>query len=212
MRTGRPPEGDNRIWILTAADDSVRTNLLPGDTSASTLNGKAHNLSRVAVHEAGHAVASYHLATPLRYVTIKRDKSGWTRGHTRQRWVWFHDKQGVFDDSPRGRDRVERHILVSLAGQIALRRYAPRSRWRSGSAGDTRQAMDLFWHICDQDKKAARLYMALLWRRAEWLIETNWKDVLAVARALTERRMLKAQEVAKLILARRSGRTRKRRR
>jgi hypothetical protein len=120
-------------------------------------------------------------------------------GHNRQRWVWFHDKRGVFDDSPRGRDRVERHILVSLAGQIALRRYAPRSRWRTGSAADTRQAAELFWHICDEDEKAAQLYLALLWRREEWLIDAKWKDVLAVADALMDRRMLKAVEVANII-------------
>jgi hypothetical protein len=37
----------------------------------------------------------------------------------------------------------------------------------------------LFSHICDQDEHAAKLYLALLWRRAEWLIESKWKDVLA---------------------------------
>jgi hypothetical protein len=37
----------------------------------------------------------------------------------------------------------------------------------------------LFSHICDQDEHAAKLYLALLRRRAEWLIESKWKDVLA---------------------------------
>jgi Peptidase M50B-like len=73
------------------------------------MSDKARRLTTVAVHEAGHAVASYHLGTPLRHVTIDRDKSGKTLGHTRQRWVWFEDKQGERDGSPRGRDRVERH-------------------------------------------------------------------------------------------------------
>lgn len=173
------------------------------------MNDRGGRLTKVAVHEAGHAVASYYLGTPLRHVTITRDKTGKTLGHTRQRWVWFQDKQGVFDASPRGRDRTERHILVSLAGQIALRQYAPRSRWQSGSAGDTLQAIELFWHICDQHERAAKLYMALLWRRAEWLIETNWKDVVAVADALIERGTLKAADVAKVIVAGRSRRARK---
>jgi hypothetical protein len=173
------------------------------------MSEKGRRLTIVAVHEAGHAVASYYLGTPLRHVKITRDKSGKTLGHTRQRWVYFQDKQGVFDDSPRGRDRVERHILVSLAGQIALRRYAPRSRWRTGSAGDTRQASELFGLICDQDKTAAKLYVALLWRRAEWLVETKWNDVIAVADALSERGTLKAADVAKVILAGRSRRARK---
>lgn len=169
-------------------------------------------LPNVAVHEAGHAVASYYLGTHLRYVTITRDKKGSTLGHTRQRWVWFEDKRGAFDHSPRGRDRAERHILVSLAGQIALRRYAPRSRWRSGSVGDTRQAIELFGYICDEDKQAGKLYLALLWRRAEWLIETKWKDVLEVAHALMARGTLKAEEVAKIIVGRELRRAHKRRR
>ena len=175
------------------------------------MNNRSRRFTRVSVHEAGHAVASYYLGTPFKYVTITNDKKGKTLGHTRQRWVWFEDKRGVFDDSPRGRDRVERHILVSLAGQIALRRHAPRSQWRTGSAADTRQAIELFWRICDKDEHSAQLYLALLWRRAEWLIESKWKDVLAVAGALIEHSTLRAEDVANVILARRSGRTRKRR-
>jgi hypothetical protein len=78
--------------------------------------------------------------------------------------------------------------------------------------GSTCQAIELFWHICDKDEKAAKLYLALLWRRAESLIETKWKDVLAVAGALVDRRMLKAEEVANIIHARRSPRARNRHR
>jgi hypothetical protein len=171
-------------------------------TDSSPVNDR--RLRHVAVHEAGHAVASHYLGTPLRHVTVTRDKKGKTLGHTRQRWVWFQDKRGVLDVSPRGRDHVERHILVSLAGQLALRRYAPRSRWQTGSERDTWQAIELYWLICDKDEKAAKLYLALLWRRAEWLIEAKWKDVLAVADALLERGTLKADELGRVILGRRS--------
>ncbi len=70
----------------------------------------------------------------------------------------------------------------------------------------------MFWHVCDRDEKAAKLYLALLWRRAEWLIESKWKDVLAVTAALMERGTLKADEVAKVIQSRRLPRGRNRRR
>lgn len=165
------------------------------------MKSERHRLMSIAVHEAGHAVASFYLSTPLKYVTIVDDGTEGTHGHVRQRRVWFK-KRAILDDSPRLRDRAERHILVSLAGQIALRRYAPRSRWQRGSKKDTVQAGELFWHIsdfCYGDKMAERLYAALLWRRAEVLIENRWKDVVTVAHALVKRKRLTVDEVGDLI-------------
>jgi hypothetical protein len=46
---------------------------------------------------------------------------------------------------------------------------------------------------------AAKLHLALLWRRPELLIDSKWPDVLAVARALMERTTLKVVDVANVI-------------
>jgi len=154
----------------------------------------------VAVHEAAHAVASYYLLTPLKYATIVR--KGRIVGHTRQRVVRF-DRAGVFDKSPRGRDRAERHILVALAGMLAQGRLAPDPRWLRGSNGDAELAMKLFWHISDRDAEARDLYLSLLYRRTELLVENHWKDILAVARTLVQRKTLSAAEIADVIRPRR---------
>lgn len=169
---------------------------------ARTATHERRHLMNVALHEAGHAVASYYLGTPLQYSTIVR--RGRFSGHTRQRRVRF-DRRGVFDKSPDGRDRAERHILVALAGVVAQGRYAPDPRCLRGSDSDIELAMKLFWHISERDAEARHHYFSLLYRRTQLLIENHWQDVLAVASTLVQRKTLSAEEIADLIRPRRRG-------
>jgi hypothetical protein len=157
----------------------------------------AAEVRRTAIHEAGHAVASYFLHVRMKHVTIVPERD--SLGHVRHRRVQF-GRHGIFDDSLRGTDRAERHIIVCFAGQIAQRKYAPHSQWRIGGSMDQEQAMELFWHIASADEKARNLQLQLLWRRTELLIELHWKDVRSVAAALLKRKTLDATQVAETIL------------
>ena len=60
------------------------------------MKSEKRQLMKIAVHEAGHAVVSYYLKTPLKYATIVPDKKGRNLGHVRQRLVRF-DSDGEFD-------------------------------------------------------------------------------------------------------------------
>jgi hypothetical protein len=157
---------------------------------------KSSALESTAYHEAGHAVIAHFQHVKLKYVTIVPGKD--SLGHVQRRSVIF-GRHGVFDDSIKGIDRGERHIRVSFAGQIAQRKIAPRSRWRVSGRADHQIAMDIFWHICSHDEKARNLYLSLLWRQTECLVDQWWKVIKAVAQSLLERKSLTDEQLRAVI-------------
>lgn len=150
---------------------------------------RAERLKGTAIHEAGHAVAAYALHVRIKYVTIAPEGDA---------HVEF-GRHGTFDDSLRGTDRAERHIMVRFAGQIAERKHAPRSKWRRGGWVDRAAALELFSRIDHPDPKVRDLHMKLLWRKTEWLVEFRWKDIQAVADALLKHKKLDATQLAAVI-------------
>lgn len=143
-------------------------------------------------------MASVRLSVPIRYVTIKPVESkSW--GHVLPGKIHFA-KEGVFDDSLRGMDRAERYIIVCYAGPLCSRKLQPKCRWRLMGGSDFDQAAEIFMRICGEDAKAQLLYDKLLWRRAELLVQHQWKNITAVANALLERQKLDRDEIKQVIL------------
>jgi ATP-dependent Zn protease len=152
-------------------------------------------LRGTAIHEAGHAVASFYLHVKIKQVTIIPAER--SLGHMRHAPIRFA-RQGEpyeFDDSEKGIARTERRIILLWAGPLAERRFAPRSRWRVGAGSDFDVMVELFGQIQGEDDEAAKLYGRLLRRRAEILVELRWKDIVAVADALLEHKTLDAEGV-----------------
>jgi hypothetical protein len=158
-------------------------------TLAPKKSTQAERLKGTAIHEAGHAVAAYYLRVRIKYVTIV------PKGDAH---VEF-GRHGMFDDSLRGIDRAERHIMVRFAGQIAERKHAPRSKWRRGGWIDRAAALELFSRIDHPDQKVRDLHMKLLWRKTECLVEFRWKGIQVVADALLKHKRLDAAQVAAVI-------------
>jgi hypothetical protein len=125
-----------------------------------------------AHHEAGHAVIAHMLGCRVARVSVEEDS-----GATLIKW------------SGRGEQRIERQILVNLAGPFAQRRFAPRSGWRSRShAGfasgyDFDNVVGLIFRLHDNDKVAEK-YQAYMEARAEALVDQYWLRIESVARAL----------------------------
>jgi len=163
----------------------------------TTKSTAAERLRHTAYHEAGHAVASYFLQVPIRDVTIIPDKD--SLGVLTHPPIRFVRHPGVFDDSRRGIDRPERHIIVCFAGPLAQRRFAPGSRWRVGAYHDFNAAGELMVRIQDPDPEGARLYGRLLHGRAQVLVKNHWKDIVAVAEALLKHKRLDADGVNAVI-------------
>jgi len=77
-----------------------------------------------AYHEAGHAVLAYRYDIKIESVTIKRDEDSFGRmaGDGLLKKI-----RPDIEITPGGRDKMEKHIRVSMAGVIAQRMYNPRS-------------------------------------------------------------------------------------
>lgn len=157
---------------------------------------RARALRTVAIHEAGHAVVAHFQHVKIRDVTIVPTKT--FKGLVRRTHVRFVH-HGMFDDSLAGSDRAERHIRVAFAGQIAQRKFAPRSKWKRGGAADHALAMELFWPICHADREARDLHLQMLWREAECLVDRWWKVIRLLADELIEHKTLTRDEAREVI-------------
>jgi hypothetical protein len=151
-----------------------------------------------AHHEAGHAVIDWEIGIKIKTATIKR--AGHILGHV------LHDKifrpgDLEWNVSPRVKMRAERAILATLAGPFAQKRFAPRSRWRSGNFTGTMSGdadFDRVYNVINRlydDYKVGRRFVQYMEACAEKLVEYHWKEIALVAQRLIERETLTRKEV-----------------
>ena len=152
-------------------------------------------IERTAYHEAGHAVASYHLHVAFSFITIIPEED--SLGHIK------HPKLNNFDpecdNSLKIVDRTERRILVFFAGQVAERRFANRHNWK-GSGGDWESAVNLASCLAGNNE-VLQAYVNYLWARAKNLFDLPWlwAAVEAVANELLIRKKMGSQLTRKII-------------
>jgi hypothetical protein len=176
-----------------------------------------------AYHEAGHAVAHIYLSVRFKRVHLCHAKTG----------GGFLDGVRVpFFKSEADRDCwFENDTIVTFAGPLAERRYAPRSNWREGMGHDGVQKLyygeddvvsyvrvargsDLEYIRRNLEAlgyyhgEARGAYQSKLEARAKALVKQLWPQIQIVAAALLKRKVLSEADVRKLMAgARRRGKT-----
>jgi hypothetical protein len=146
--------------------------------------GKVTNrLRRTAYHEAGHTIASLELGVPIKHVTIVPDASTW--GHLLHLPPRITNRQ-LYSLPPFVRDRLERRIVVSLAGREGERLVTGRYDHR-GAAGDYQFALNLVTQLVGSSEEATA-YFRWLEVRARQLIRAEHRrpQIDALAAALLE--------------------------
>lgn len=104
------------------------------------------------------------------------------------------DAAREFDGTDHARNRVERAIMICLAGPIAQRRHAPRS-WRHWHGADDRvTALDLAL-IVNGSRPAATAHLQWLEIRTQDLLETLWDYVEKIASDLLTRGTLSPDDI-----------------
>jgi hypothetical protein len=104
-----------------------------------------------------------------------------------------------FDGSDHARNRVERAIMICLAGPIAQRHFAPRS-WRHWHGGpDYLTAFDLAFRV-NGSPRAAKTHMKWLEVRTQDLLESLWGNVESIAGDLLIRGTLSPEEIRLALL------------
>jgi hypothetical protein len=156
-------------------------------------------IEATAYHEAGHMVAAWRMRVKIRKATIvpAEDYEGCVHHESPLRGI----KLDV-DGSDRAEIKANKMVLICLAGAAAQRHYNPESlddsvrRWHGKSDFDI--ALDLAMRLAC-DNKVADAYLKWMQLRAEALITSNWKFVVAFANRLLERKTLEYSEIGALI-------------
>lgn len=157
------------------------------------------NRQSTAYHEAGHAVVAFFNGFRIEYATIRRD--GDTAGMVK---VKPRGKLDIESASPVMRDKVERWIVMTLAGDIAQRKFASRSSRTWQTTADRLTATDLALSVCGSGESATA-YIAWLQIVAREIIEARWVFVERVATALLEKETISGNEIRAAIMQGRRG-------
>jgi ATP-dependent Zn protease len=154
-------------------------------------------LQATAHHEAGHAVAAWRKDFRFRSVTIKPDLSKGTLGYLlhRKHPKWF---QPDIDHTDRIVMRIQRHILISFAGQIAEAEFLGRKP-RYGMEHDNQSAVDMASFVTGS-VETTEAYLKYCFAASNELIKVNWQNVTAVASALLERETLTYEDVLEAMM------------
>lgn len=154
-------------------------------------------MTAAAFHEAGHAVAAYHLHVRLRRISIGADKGealGWLD-------LWLPHVTSGDADNVRLARAVERDIVVLLAGGQAERIGLGRSSYPAGGF-DFYEAMRRAGSICRTSEEMSACLRWLQFRTHALVESSTWRQPIeTLATRLLERRQLGAREARTIIRA-----------
>lgn len=148
-----------------------------------------------AYHEAGHAVAALKIKGLRALERISIDEVEKEESNA----GGFYSKSLLRDADPRSRNhrnriRVEKEIMVAMAGGLAQERKLGSTRVRDHSRSDMEYAVELALYSND-DKPEAMAFLESLSIRAESLVESSWPMIEALAAELLKRRRMTGKEL-----------------
>lgn len=160
-------------------------------------SARPSQLAATAHHEAGHVVAAWRLGYRPWSVTIVPSEG-------RSGLAVFNNplarmQIGRVGHSDRARLRIERAILISLAGPVAQRAYRPRSFRSWHSSADYVLAADLALHICGSGESAGA-FLRWLEIRAKEMVGHDWSVIEALARKLVECRTIEGEALEEMLV------------
>ncbi len=164
-------------------------------------------MQRVALHEAGHCVIAHVLGIGHGDVSIVADAT--SQGRVEGVSVPRHVSELTPEARKHGRavtvDRMNRHIMTTVAGAVAELATAPGWRLHDVLKGDDRTsamvAARALWPA-DEEDTIAWAHVELQAARVQVMLRqpTLWDAVWAVATELLERHELTSEEVARILL------------
>jgi len=169
----------------------------PGWTGCSE-EKDMREIEATAYHEAGHAVAAFHVGRAVRAITIAPGEGYLGR-------VWHYPVTGKWlqpdiELTSRTRDYLETSITTLLAGPTAERKA--RGRWNHRGAGfDRSTAADLAFQLVGSAEQLEH-YFAWRVQVAEDLWENpyRWDQVRQLAAELLEHKTMSGRVVRELLL------------
>ncbi len=157
-------------------------------------------LQSTAYHEAGHAVAAWHVGVRAKSLSIIPDLTDGSLGRLTHH-SYFAGVNPDVDDSPRCQRRLENMALVDLVGPAAERRFNPRGYRHNYSNSDYHHAVDLLSCIAPEPDELGA-YVGWIEIRARNFVRRDdmWAAIEALAAALLDRREIPGKEIKPIIL------------
>lgn len=149
----------------------------------------------IAYHEAGHAVAAYHLHIKIRKLSIIPDHDSHGRMIQRDPFAGINIE---WDETPRAHLRTQQAIVVYLAGPVAQKRFRARSYRRLHGSSDHAHAVDLALRACGSEQSATA-FLKWLHIEASDMMALHWPMVEAVARELLVKNEIIGRAIPELL-------------
>jgi len=150
----------------------------------------------VAYHEAGHAVMAWDQGLAQHRATIIASKG--SAGYVEHSW----GVSPLFLETGYGqrlRTAVERNVRVGLAGELAQRRFEPKSIQRFHAAADRATANDLLIALHGHDNALLAAHWKLLELETDAILRRFWRCVESVAALLVEQGTASGKAVREVI-------------
>jgi hypothetical protein len=169
-----------------------------------TFRPDANRRTSAAYHEAGHAVVAYDQGIGIHGITIVPDER--RNGHIRVDTLLLDRLAPTFrsDKGARNRFTMERHVMVLLGGDCAVRRLNPKQtadlRPHHAEGSDQSTAMNLLLTFA-ADREEADRYYEWLESRTIGIIKTSqrWYQLKRLAAALLKQDKLGARKVREIL-------------
>ena len=157
-------------------------------------------LQATAYHEAGHLLVAWRENITVHSVSIIANRKIGSAGRVYLRSPLDGARRSKAV-TKRSRRRLEGLVRYFLSGTLAQKRFNPRSYRRWHDEDDRKQARKIIKRLAGADDEMARAALKHLEAEARDMLseERNWLCVEAIARALMERKELKAGEVRAII-------------
>lgn len=189
MRSKKSPK---RIGRLRSSGEPSGTGMRTG----LRVPRSRRRLIAAAFHEAGHAVAAYHVKVRFRRIAIGKDTAkelGWLE-------LWL-TPQATADGTVdmRAEHAIERSVIVLLAGSQAERMALGRAKYL-GSGLDFFETVRYAGYLC-RTRPEMSAYLRWMQLRVRALVESpTWRrPIEALAACLVQRRELGAREARAII-------------
>jgi hypothetical protein len=155
----------------------------------------------IAYHEAGHAVIAWHLGVRVRSLTIVPDEATLGRCHHAS---LIRGRYPELDGSLGAVVKMQKNIMISLAGPIAQHLYNPHSVRRYHTYADHTLAADLALQLTESEEESGAL-LKWLEIRTRGILRLRWALVESLGKKLLDTGTMKGTEVGQLLQETMSG-------
>lgn len=157
------------------------------------------SLRATAFHEAGHAVACIYEHVQLLTVSIAPTKN--SDGRVGHRNI-LHGCEIEGEDKPHHRLRMERLVLIALAGPAAERRFSPKGYRGYGGKGDLQFAFELVSKFVGTGEEYNAYFHLLEIRTRDFLHRPGvWDQITALASSLLEEKTITPKRTLSIVHA-----------